>query len=633
MSSSLYTNLEWLPPAPEDFGLRCKQLQNSATVEAADLRALAGYRLDVNQLSRLARVVAALKERNAAPKSLLAFRLGILSNATSDFSRPAIVASALRYGLLVDVVSPGYGQMLQSALDPFSNIHTNPCDAVLLAVDYRGLPMSVDRPGDAGAAEARVDAAIADVKTICEGIRKNSRAACIMQTIARPVETLFGNADRTVPGTWVYLVERFNRRLSESLSAGDVLVDVASIAETVGLANWHEPTQWNLAKLPFALSCLPLYADHVCRVIGAMRGKSRRVLALDLDNTLWSGVIGDDGVEGIIIGQGDATGEAHLSLQESVLALRGRGVVLAVSSKNDDEVARSPFRKHPDMLLHEEHFNVFQANWQDKASNLHAIAQALNLGDDALVFVDDNPFERNLVRQNLPAVTVPELPDDPAYFARTLAAAGYFESVAFSVEDRSRADFYQNNAQRVALQEQMGSVETYLESLAMEITFASFDAVGRSRIAQLINKSNQFNLTTRRYTEAQIQAMETDDSLFTLQVRLRDRFGDNGMISVVICRDAGEAWEIDTWLMSCRVLGRRVEQAVLSEVLEQARARSVKRLVGHYVPTERNELVRDHYAQLGFELKESLPSGETVWTMATDHIVPKAIPMAVVRIG
>jgi FkbH-like protein len=248
-----------------------------------------------------------------------------------------------------------------------------------------------------------------------------------------------------------------------------------------------------------------------------------------------------------------------------------------------------------------------------------------------MVFLDDNPVERGLVRRLLPKVAVPELPDDPALYARTLMAAGYFEAVAFSDEDRKRADFYQDNAKRLALQSKVGGVDAYLETLNMEITFSPFDSVGRERISQLINKSNQFNLTTRRYTEAEVAAAEADPETFTLQVRLTDTFGDNGMISVVIARPAGAGdWEIDTWLMSCRVLGRKVEEMVLRELVLSAKATGVRRLIGIYRPTERNDLVKDHYAKLGFDRLEESPDGVSRWALGTDTDIPAA-PMSVVR--
>ena len=342
-------------------------------------------------------------------------------------------------------------------------------------------------------------------------------------------------------------------------------------------------------------------------------------------------MIGDDGLDGIKIAQGDATGEAFLEIQRTALMLRERGIVLAVSSKNADEIARTPFRQHPEMLLRENHIAVFQANWNDKATNIRAIADELALGLSAMVFLDDNPVERGLVRQLLPEVAVPELPPDPALYARTLLAAGYFEATTFSDEDRKRADYYKDNAKRLALQGQSGGLEAYLASLSMEIAFAPFTAAGRERITQLINKSNQFNLTTKRYTEAEVEAVEADSSVFALQVRLSDTFGDNGMISVVVARPtAPTQWDIDTWLMSCRVLGRHVEQMVLREICLNARARGVTGLAGTYRPTERNALVRDHYAKLGFTLVDSAADGTTHWYLATSTQVP-AVPMTVRR--
>ncbi|HXN48850.1 MAG TPA: HAD-IIIC family phosphatase, partial [Bryobacteraceae bacterium] len=416
--------------------------------------------------------------------------------------------------------------------------------------------------------------------------------------------------------------------------SADILFDVAGLAETVGSANWHSPREWNMAKLPFDHSFLPLYADHVCRILAAARGLSRRCLVLDLDNTLWGGVIGDDGLHGIHVGQGDPEGEAYLSFQRYIVLLRQRGVVLAVSSKNEDETARLPFRRHPDMLLREGDFAVFQANWNDKASNIQAIANTLALGLDSFVFVDDNPFERNRVREALPGVAVPEMPEDPAEYARTLSAAGYFEAVTFSQEDLKRAAYYTGNAQRATLERQSGDVNAYLASLEMEIDFRSFDQTSRSRITQLINKSNQFNLTTRRYTEADVAALEADPDVFTLQVRLRDKLGDNGMISVVICRRAEPVvWEIDTWLMSCRVLGRRVEEAVLLELLGHAKRQGTIKLRGVYRPTDRNKLVEEHYARLGFAPTGKGPDGSTVWELDVASASLEPPPLAVRRPG
>jgi FkbH-like protein len=634
MDTALYANLGWLPAPPNDFATQCRSLLSRTGDLGKPVRALASYSLDLNQLIRLSKTINEIRKSGGSLAPLTSFKLAILSNATSDFVVPSLVATAARHGIALEVISSNYGQVIQEALSANSAVNQAAPDAVLIAIDYRGLPIR-PTPGRAEESQASIDGALGFLNTIRSGIKSNSNAICIFQTLAAPPESNFGSLDRVLPGTTRYLIDGINRGIGEAvLGTEDIVLDVASIAEIVGLHEWHCPRQWNFGKFPFSEAYLPLYADHLARIVAAMRGKSRRCLVLDLDNTLWGGVIGDDGLEGIRVAQGDATGEAHLAVQQMALALRDRGVVLAVSSKNEDETARMPFRHHPEMLLKEEHFAVFQANWHDKATNIKNIAEDLSLGLESLVFLDDNPVERGLVRNMLPEVAVPELPDDPALYARTLSAAGYFEAIALLKEDLQRADFYQDNAKRIALRNQAGDLSSYLASLQMEITFQPFDETGRARITQLINKSNQFNLTTRRYTEAEVAEIERDLSRFTLQVRLADVFGDNGMISVIICRqDAPHAWQIDTWIMSCRVLGRSVERMVLQEILENARQHGIHTLHGTYIPTDRNKLVTDHYSNLGFTEIGKRPDGTTLWELCVETAPQNTAPMSVRRVG
>jgi FkbH-like protein len=632
--NALYAELQWLPRAPVDFSAHLKALGNSAVPVGREMQSLAQHSLDLNQLTRFAKCIARARAEGKSLDPLVPFRLAVLSNSTIDLIVPALVASAVRHGIALEVIQPSYDQVAQEALTPDSTVNRSKPDAVLFALDYRALPLKLV-PGDAEAAAATVEGSIGYLHALHAGIRANSAAVCIFQSFAPPAEALFGSLDRALPGTLRNVLDSINRELAASITGtGDVLLDVAALAETVGLADWHNPQLWNLGKFAFSDELIPLYADHVARMVAALRGKSRKALILDLDNTVWGGVIGDDGLEGIQLAQGDARGEAHLAVQRLALDLRQRGIVLAVSSKNTDEVAREPFLKHPEMLLKLDHIAVFQANWNDKATNIQAIADELSLGLDAMVFIDDNAMERGLVRRLLPQVAVPELPEEPAYFARTLAAAGYFEAVTFAGEDLKRAGFYQDNARRATLLKQASGVDAYLASLDMTITFQPFDATGRARIVQLINKSNQYNLTTRRYTEPEVIEAENAPGVFTLQVRLADIFGDNGMISVVICRP-GEAakWEIDTWLMSCRVLGRRVEHMVLREVLEHAHAAGIQKLIGTYLPTDRNNLVVDHYAKLGFTQIGEGSSGLTRWELTVEGTVPEPAPMKVVSTG
>ncbi len=642
----LYAELQWLPRASMDYADTLKALGAKAGPLGREVQSLAGHFLDLNQLTKLAKVIEKLRHSSdldgsmagkavAGPLDpLVPFRLAVLTNSTVDFIAPALVASAARYGIALEVIQSSYDQIAQEALTPDSKVNRSRPDAVLLALDYRALPLKLAF-GELEASTAAVKGVMGYLETLRNAIKANCNAVCIFQTFAPSAELLFGSLDRVLPGTLHFLIDAINRELSALVAgSGDILLDVATLAETVGLADWHNPQLWNLGKFAFSDELIPLYCDHVARTIAAMRGKSKKVLVLDLDNTVWGGVIGDDGLEGIKIAQGDARGEAHLAVQRLALDLRKRGIVLAVSSKNTDEIAREPFLKHPEMLLKLEHIAVFQANWNDKATNLKAIADELSLGLDSLVFLDDNPVERGLVRKLLPQVAVPELPEDPAYYARTLAAAGYFESVAFAEEDLKRAGFYQDNARRATLQQQVGGVDAYLASLDMTIIFQPFDATGRARIVQLINKSNQYNLTTRRYTDPEVVEAENDPDIFTLQVRLTDIFGDNGMISVVICRP-GEAgvWEIDTWLMSCRVLGRRVEHMVLRKILQHARTAGIRKLAGVYRPTDRNQLVVDHYAKLGFTNVCEEGNGLTRWELTVADANTETAPMKVISQG
>jgi FkbH-like protein len=630
----LFRDLSWLPKSPPDFNSRCRALADNPTDFGWRLQRLASFALDENQLNHLANLTAKARKAGVDLRPLVPFRLAVLSNSTADFIIPTLVGTAARHGIALECIKAEYDQVIQQALSPESVINRAKPDGVLLAVDYRAFPLRCQLGSREEAANA-VRQALSFIETVRTGLKASNKVVCIVQTIAPPPERLFGSIDRGLPGALRYVIEGVNLGLAESIvGTEDILLDVAGLAETVGLAEWHSPTEWNLAKLAFSNCYLPLYADHVARVLAALRGKSRRALVLDLDNTLWGGVIGDDGIEGIQCAQGDPVGEAYLSLQRLVLDFRARGIVLAVSSKNNDETARLPFRQHPEMLIREEHIAVFQANWNDKATNIKAIARELSLGVDALVFLDDNPVERNLVRELLPEVAVPELPSEPALYARTLAAAGYFESIAFSDEDLKRARYYQDNAKRVGLQAAAGDVDSYLASLEMEITFQPFDETGRGRITQLINKSNQYNLTTKRYTEAEVAAAERDAACFTLQARLSDRFGDNGMISVVICRQHVDSeWEIDTWLMSCRVLGRGVEQMVLCEILHHAERRGIRKLIGSYRPTDRNMLVENHYAKLRFAQARRDADGSTVWELHTETANVAEAAMKVRRLG
>ena len=624
-------DLPWLTPAPQDFRAQCRKLEASDHPIGADVCRLANHRLDVNQLVRLAKMVELARPRMERGAALVEFRVALLSDTTIDYINPALVASAARHGVLLDVVHPGYGQVAQAVLDRGSILRSTPIDAVLVARDLRKLGLDQSH-ASAERAHARLEGALAELRSIVKTINEDIGAPVILQTIPPAPEPWCGSYDRLAPASSRRLVGCYNDAAGElARGNGNVLFDVQNMAAIVGTDAWYQPAQWCAAKLPFSLDLVPFYADHAARLFAAMRGKSRKCLVLDLDDTLWGGVIGDDGLEGIRLGQGSAAGEAHLALQAYALECRGRGVIIATCSKNERDAALLPFRQHPEMLLKEDDIALFTANWEDKASNLAHIAQTLNIGTDSLVFVDDNPAERERVRQMLPEVAVPELPEDPAYYVRVLGAAGYFEAIMISEEDAKRNDFYRANADRATAMTLMGDLTSYLNSLDMVCTVRPFDAVGRARIAQLANKSNQYNLTTRRYTERQVAEIENDQRRFALQVRLQDKFGDNGMISVVIFDKGPEAWICDTWLMSCRVLGRRVEDVILAEVAEAARKAGAKRLIGHYIPSAKNAMVRDHFARIGFSPAGSRQDGGTAWELILADYQAPQFPMQIIR--
>lgn len=624
--------LPWLPQVDSDFRTRCRSLGQMRTRQGAEIMRLANQRLGNEHLIALSKAIRETSGSQTDFSLFSRFRLAVLGNGTTCLYVPTFEASAARHGLLLEVVQAPYDQVVQQALDSESVINISQPDAILLSLDLRGIPIKEGQFGDRDAEAQQVQTALQFIQMVREGLRHGSNAPIIYQTIVRPPITSFGNLAGNLAGTFPSVLARLNDGIRQLASLGsDYLLDVAALAECVGLDRWHDAKQWNLYKLPFSQTAVPLYSDHVTRLLAAIRGKAKKCLVLDLDNTLWGGVIGDDGLNGIQIGQGSGLGEAFLEIQRTVLSLRQRGVVLAVCSKNDEANAREPFSSHPEMVLKLDHFAAFRANWLDKASNIESIAQELNLGLDSFVFLDDSPFERAQVRQALPMVSVPELPDDPSYFPHALLSAGFFEAVSYTREDSMRADQYQANSTREKLLAQGRDLSDYLSSLEMEIQIAPFDEVNLPRIVQLINKTNQFNLTTRRYTEAAVVDMLKSESDFaTFQVRVRDTHSDHGMIGVVICKVESQTWDIDSWLMSCRVLGRRVEFAVLNELVRQAKEQGATDLIGHYIPTHKNAMVSDLFSEMGFDQMDSSQDGSTVWRLRLEAYRPFETPLTIV---
>ena len=547
-----------------------------------------------------------------------------MGSCTVDHLLPGIRIAGLRRGLHVTTLKTDYGQYVEPLLVPDSALRAQKPDVVLLGLDARHIASGLPPAASPADAEAHLDRLFARLDSVWRAA--SSMGAAVIQQMALPVfPSLLGEAEHKMPGAPATLIAAFNERLRREATAASVLV--LSIDRHVGqdgLSAWYDPTLWHRAKQEIHPAMGPMYGELVGRILAARQGRSAKCLVLDLDNTVWGGVIGDDGVEGIVLGQGSALGEAYIAFQQYAKALSQRGIILAVCSKNDEANAIAGFDKHPEMVLRRSDIACFVANWSDKAHNLRAIAKTLNIGINSLVFADDNPAERAIIRRELPMVAVPELPEDPAHYAAVIAASGYFEAIALTGEDLERSGQYQQNIRRASLASSVTDMEGYLRALKMVGQWSPFQPVDRARIVQLINKTNQFNLTTRRYSETEVQAAMADADIVTLQLRLLDQFGDNGIIAVAVLRPVEgveRTLEVDTWLMSCRVLKRGVEGAMLNLLVKQAEALGVQVLRGRYRPSAKNGMVANHYAQLGFTLIGT-EGDETLWQLDLDAFQP-----------
>ena len=617
--------LHWLPDI-NDWRTRLRALPEGprAWPEAV---ALANARLDFTRTNALDEMLRRrLRHDTPSGTGTAPVRLAILGSATMAHLHSAIRVAALRRGIFVSTYENDYGQYLQELTDSNSGLHGFCPNAILFAFDAYHLTQGLHAALSAADVDALMQERVKQIEQ-CWTLARAAFACPLMhQTVLDVFPAMLGSNEHRLPGSPSRFVAALNMRLRDLADGHGVdLVAVDDAARRDGLHVWHDAALWHRSKQEVTPARAPSYGELVARVIAARQGRSYKCLILDLDNTLWGGVIGDDGLDGIVLGQGSALGEGFASVQAYAKELARRGVILAVSSKNDEANALEPFEKHPEMVLRRSDIACFRANWQDKAANIRAIAQELNIGLDAIVFLDDNPFERNYVREQLPMVAVPEVPDDdPALVPGILAAAGYFESLGITAEDRERTSQYQENRARSELLANTGDLESYLRALDMRMVWNRFDRLGRQRVVQLINKTNQFNLTTRRHTEEDVDAIMTDPGSFGLQIRLLDRFGDNGIIAIVIGRmTEPETVTIDTWLMSCRVLGRGVERTTLNLVAAQAQALGAERLVGEYIPTKKNGMVRDHYAKLGFEGPSELADGSRTATLDLSRFVPE----------
>ncbi len=566
-----------------------------------------------------------LRRELLAQQGLRDVKIAVLAGSTAsevvDFLELLLLAEGFRPTFWQSDYNRYYEE---SVLSPMALIAFAP-EFVYVHTSYqniRGFP-----PLTASAAEFDAEVAAETSRFVEMWTSLTERIGCqiIQNNFELPPIRLLGNLDAVSLGGRTRYVHALNLELAKHSRANKKLQiqDLHGISANLGLRSWFDLHRWYAYKIHTSSEASLLIARSLTAMIRASYGKSKKVLVLDLDNTLWGGVIGDDGVDNIKLGRETPEAESYTAFQEYCLALRNRGVILAVCSKNNEDTAKLGL-SHADSTLKLEHFAAFKANWSPKHENILAIAAELNLGVDSFVFVDDNAAERALVAGQLPMVAVPDVGNDVTSFAAIVEMAQYFEPLAISTEDLQRGELYAANSQRLAIQSKFANYGEYLSSLAMVAEIDSFRSEYLDRIAQLTNKTNQFNLTTRRFTHAEVTAMASDPDYLTLYGRLADTFGDNGLITVVVGHREGTGLHLTLWLMSCRVLKRDMEVAVLDVLVQRARQSGIQTLHGYYIKTAKNGMVAAHYETLGFTCESRDPLTEnSTWVLPVDSYQPK----------
>jgi FkbH-like protein len=523
-----------------------------------------------------------------------------------------------------------YDNYISEIMDEASGLYSFGPQAVLLLPSEQRCRYQGHLTDSREAQQAAASQAVGALLDLARKVHEKSRSEVIVANFMLPARHDLGAyRSRTMGSDWTFR-KWVNIELGLNAPAYLHICDIEFLAHRCGGLQARDERAWFESKQPCSPSLLVEFAREAAHLIASLKRSPKKVLALDLDNTLWGGVVADDGLEGIELGDTSPRGEAFKAFQKYIVSLKQRGVLLAVASKNDHAKAAEVFEKHPEMILRMEDFVSFKANWEPKSDNLRQMAAELNLGLDSFVFVDDNPAEIEIVRQFAPEATTILLGSDPAGYVAQLSDCRLFEPRNITTEDVERTNQYRAESQRKTLEASVTDMGSYLESLEMEGTISEFTPVDVPRLAQLINKSNQFNLTTRRRTEAEIQALMLDPDYVGFSVRLKDRFGDHGLISIVIGRQAGKTMGIDTWLMSCRVLKRQVEEEVLNELSRLATKRGCERLEGVYLPTAKNEMVCDFYPRMGFALTSEKES-RNEFELALEKIRPIPTKIKITR--
>jgi FkbH-like protein len=546
-------------------------------------------------------------------------KVAVLADSASQLFCQALKGYGYTQGVHLDIWEADYNQVYQTVLDEHSAFYTSAPDYVVIYQSSKKLLSSFYK-NDLQQKRAFADKQINFLKTLTTAIDKKITTTIIIVNYAEINDAVFGNFANKIDSSFIYQLRKLNFQLMDlAISQPNInICDLASIQHSFGSNTIISEKLYINTDNVLEIDILPVLVKNITVIILAYTGRFNKCLILDLDNTTWGGIIGDDGMEGIQIGE-LGIGKAFTNFQNWALQLKERGIILAICSKNTEDIAREPFEKHPDMVLKLEDIAVFVANWNNKADNIRHIQSILNIGFDSMVFIDDNPAEREIVRREIPGITVPEMPEDPAEYLSFLYQQNLFETTSFTEADSKRNEQYREEAGRTVLQQAFTNEAEFLQSLEMTAEIKPIDKFTLPRAAQLTQRSNQFNLRTVRYTEEQLKELCNDKNIFTFTVSLKDKFGDYGLISLLILkRTADDQLFIDTWIMSCRVLKRNVEELALNQLIMLAEKEGYRTVTGAFIPTAKNGLVKDHYEQLGFK-----NIGNNLWQKSVDDYIPK----------
>ena len=566
-----------------------------------------------------------LKKKKSIKRTLLADgtpriekKIAVLGGSTTNDIIDMTELFLLNYGINPTFYASEYNRYWQDAVFDNPELEAFAPDIVFIHTSNRNIIQYPDINCTKERADELFSAQMKHFETMWQAIESKYHCPVIQNNFELPYFRLMGNRDNYDFRGQVNFVNRLNAAFADYAASreGFYINDINYLSACYGLDEWSNPAYWHMYKYCMCVSAIPDFAFNLAGIIKSVFGKNKKSLVLDLDNTLWGGVVGDDGVDGIEIGQETHMGQVYSEFQKYLGLVKDTGVMLTVCSKNDEENAIAGLN-HPEGSLRPDDFIMIKANWENKDRNIVSIAEGLNIGLDALVFLDDNPAERAIVSAQLPMVAVPEL-ERPEDYIKTVDRSHFFEITSFSGDDLKRNEMYKKNAERAALQSQFSDYGEYLASLEMNAVIDDFLPVYLQRITQLTNKSNQFNLTTRRFTTAEMEAVFADNSYIRLYGKLADKFGDNGIVSVVIGKINGDTLDIILWLMSCRVLKRDMELAMLDALCERAKERGLKTLTGYYYPTAKNKMVKDLYQSFGFTQVSVDEDGNTVWTLPLD---------------